>query len=309
MSTSVPFHYPSSNRPFVSCAFSFFKRFRFIEFHLGASSTVTALKLREEEQTCRLRDLKVYYEFDPWCFTATVLNIINAYALFISKKLLCQGLLEGWKQHSEESWRGVLHGKNTNSQCYDMINHDILVSHLILHFKKQVCGRMPLCTAGALLSGRNVDKQYCTMNAAARSATCMQRIMQVTVSSPGARCPLRPGGCSVPGCRSAWCRSCWWSAAVSRRGPPGPAAPRWTAAAALWHWPHVPPSPGGTGRSGPLPWGAGEGKRQNIDERLFKLVSVISHRFFFSLIRLIRGKTTDLMNLACGENWHLHLFN
>lgn len=76
---------------------------------------------------------------------------------------------------------------------------------------------------------------------------------QYITSSPGVHCPWRPGGYSAPGCRSACCRSCWWSAAVFRRDRLGPAAPRWTAAAAPWHWPHAPPSPGGTGRSGRLP--------------------------------------------------------
>lgn len=83
----------------------------------------------------------------------------------------------------------------------------------------------------------------------------MQQEIQVTcVFSPGVHCPLRPGGCSVPGCRSVWCHSCWWFAAVFQRGQPGPAAPQWTAAAEPWRWLHVPPSPEGTGQSGRLPW-------------------------------------------------------
>lgn len=93
-----------------------------------------------------------------------------------------------------------------------------------------------------------------TRNTISHNASCRSN-RRFTISSPGVHCPSRPGGCSVPGCRSAWCHSCWWSAAVFRRGLLGPAAPQWTAAAALWHWLHVLPSPEGTGRSGRPPWG------------------------------------------------------
>ena len=82
----------------------------------------------------------------------------------------------------------------------------------------------------------------------------------VFLNWPAVRCPLTPGSCSGPGCRWACCRSCWWSAAASRRGRRGPAAPRWTAAGAPWRWPRVRPSPAGTGRSGPPPCRGGGGR-------------------------------------------------